>query len=372
MTKKILTLCAIVFGLFFWITSAKDIPQLILFYWETCPHCKNEEWFIDNLKLQYEFEVVWYEVYYDRDNQKLMAEYGEKLWTEFTWVPVIIMWNDYFVWESYEGTENLIKKYATPIWGETQTGDKKTTKDQTVNFLWVTISLNKVWPIIFWIVLGLADGINPCMFWVLIFLLTYLISIGSRKKVLYSWFIFAITTFILYFAIMYLMHRLIFSTSALLPYIATIRYGIWILAIILWLIEIKDFFFYWKGISLKIPSAIKPTLEYITKKGTYMSAFILAVLSTFVELPCTIWIPLAYIGAVWENTNLFLALGIYNICFIIPLIVIILGMYYWAAIFKRNRKWEMEITSINSKKIMRLVAGIILVTLWILFLTRVF
>jgi cytochrome c biogenesis protein CcdA len=208
------------------------------------------------------------------------------------------------------------------------------------------------------------------MFWVLIFLLTYLISIGSRKKVLYSWLIFAVTTFVLYSAIMYGMHKLIFSTQAFLPYIATIKYIIWGLAIILWLIEIKDFFWYGQWISLAIPKWAKPTLEYVTKKWTYMSAFVLAVLSTFVELPCTIWIPLAYVWAVGTKINIFAALGIYNFFFILPLIIIILGIYYWIAAFK-TEDGDLAINKVSNKKIMRLVAGIILITLWVLFLTKV-
>ena len=399
---------------------ADDIPNMVLFYWETCPHCKAEEWYIAQLQEEYEFNLIWHEVYYNTDNQQLMEVYGRKFWTEFTWVPVVIMWDDYFVGESYEDTVNLVTKYAqkksenknnneesnkqdknsqktqsnedqtswdivpeieittlditweneTLTWDEVNTWENQA-KDQKIEFLWKEISLTKVGPVVFWILLGFIDWINPCMFWVLIFLLTYLVSVGSRKKVLYSWLIFVVTTFVLYYWIMYLMHNLIFSTMALLPYIAYIKYTIGVIAIILWIIEIKDFFFYGKWISLKIPSSIKPTLEYITKKWTYMSAFVLAVLSTFVELPCTIWIPLAYVGAVWDNINIFAALWIYNFFFILPLLIIVFWIYFWLSAFKSDEEGNMAINDISSKKIMRLIAGVILIVLWILFLTKV-
>ena len=393
---------------------AQDVAQLILFYWETCPHCKAEEWYLETLKETYDFEVVGYEVYYSRENQQKMKEYGEQFWTEFNWVPVIIMWDDYFLGASYDKTVALLDKYATKKWDdgclpeedeENQntnqivecTGDEQSeitspivtintwnessevetwdvineeNENQTTTIFWKEISLNKAWPILFGIALWFADGINPCMFWVLIFLLTYLVSIGSRKKVLYSWLIFAITTFVLYSAIMYGMHKLIFSTQVFLPYIPVIKYIIWGLAIILWLIEIKDFFRYGKWVSLAIPKWAKPTLEYVTKKWTYMSAFVLAVLSTFVELPCTIWIPLAYVGAVGDKVNIFAALWLYNFFFILPLIIIILGIYYWISAFK-TKDGDLAINKVSNKKIMRLVAGIILITLWVLFLTRV-
>ena len=359
-----------------------NAAKLILFYGETCPHCKAEEWYLDTLKETYNFQVVWYEVYYSEENRAKMKEYGEQFWEEFNSVPLIIMWDDYFLGANYEKTVALLDKYATKKWDdeclpeeieETKTNpivECTDEQDQTTKIFWKEISLNKAGPILFWIALWFADGINPCMFWVLIFLLTYLVSVWSRKKVLYSGLIFAITTFVLYSAIMYGMHKLLFNTNFFLKYISTVKFVIWILAIILWVIEIKDFWAYGKWISLAIPKWAKPTLEYVTKKWTYMSAFVLAVLSTFVELPCTIWIPLAYVWAVGTKINIFTALWIYNFFFILPLLIIILGIYYGIGAFK-TKDGDLAINKVSNKKIMRLVAGIILVTLWVLFLTRV-
>lgn len=424
MKKKLLIILWIILFSFNF-SLAEDLAQLILFYWETCPHCKAEEWYLDSLKDIYHFEVVWYEVYYSEENREKMKEYGEQFWTDFNGVPVVIMWDDYFLWASYDKTVALLEKYShkigddscqpeedelnqntnpivectgdennqivnpveTSTWTENTeilTGDieentwdvgtgnviNPENEDQTTKIFWKEISLDKAGPVLFGVALWFADWINPCMFWVLIFLLTYLISVGSRKKVLYSGLIFAVTTFVLYFAIMYGMHKLLFNTNFFLKYISTVKYIIWILAIILWLIEVKDFFWYGKWVSLKIPSWAKPTLEYVTKKWTYMSAFILAVLSTFVELPCTIWIPLAYVWAVGTKINIFAALWIYNFFFILPLLIIILGIYYWIGAFK-TKDGDLAINKVSNKKIMRLVAGIILITLWVLFLTRV-
>ena len=97
------------------LSSAEDLAQLILFYWETCPHCKAEEWYLDSLKEIYHFEVVWYEVYYSEENREKMKEYGEQFWTEFNGVPVVIMWDDYFLWASYDKTVALLEKYSHKI-----------------------------------------------------------------------------------------------------------------------------------------------------------------------------------------------------------------------------------------------------------------
>ncbi len=390
--------------------SNSNAAELILFYWKTCPHCKAEEWYLDTLKETYNFKVVWYEVYYSKENREMMKDYGEQFWTEFNSVPVVIMWDDYIIWANYDKTVNLLEKYATKKgddeclpdeiedeqntnlviecsdeealeekyscdwddenWCELLWNIDESDENQTTKIFWKEISLKKAGLILFGIALWFADGINPCMFWVLIFLLTYLVSVWSRKKVLYSGLIFVVTTFVLYSAIMYWMHKLLFSTDFFLEYISIVKYVIWWLAIILWLIEIKDFFRYGKWVSLAIPKWAKPTLEYVTKKWTYMSAFVLAVLSTFVELPCTIWIPLAYVWAVGDKVNIFAALWLYNFFFILPLLIIIFGIYYWISAFK-TKDWDLAINKVSNKKIMRLVAGIILITLWVLFLTKV-
>ena len=70
------------------VSFAADIPEFILFYWETCPHCKNVEAYLEELKEEYDFKVTWYEVFFDADSQKVMQVYEKILWAHFTWVPV--------------------------------------------------------------------------------------------------------------------------------------------------------------------------------------------------------------------------------------------------------------------------------------------
>ena len=46
MKKKLLIILrALLFSFNF--SLAEDMAQLILFYWETCPHCKAEEWYLE-------------------------------------------------------------------------------------------------------------------------------------------------------------------------------------------------------------------------------------------------------------------------------------------------------------------------------------
>ena len=340
MIKKILIriVAIFLFIISFNFVRAEDKISVYVFYGKTCPHCEREIEYLESIQSKYNFDIKKYEVYYDRNNQQLMKTFEKAYDANFTGVPVVIIGKDYFLGEDIEKTDELLNKYSQENGGyvdayqyvldQERSGNiKQENNNQTVKIFNKEIKLESVGPIVFGVLLGLTDGINPCMFGVLVFLLTYLVSIGSKKRVLKSGLIFAVTVFVFYFIIMYLMHKLIFSTTALLPYISTIKIVIGLIALVMGIIEIKDFFFYGKGISLKIPKVFKPILEKITKRGTYFSAFLLAVLSSLVELPCTIGIPLAYVGAVSDKMNIFIALLIYNIFFIIPVLIIVFSIY---------------------------------------------
>ncbi len=228
------------------------------------------------------------------------------------------------------------------------------------------IKMEEVGWILFGVILGLADWINPCVLWVLVFLLTYLVSIGSSKKLLIAGMIFAATTFVFYFTVMLILHYTIFSITPYMGYIGYVKTWIGIFWIILGLLAIKDFLGYKWGPSLAIPEKAKPTIQYIARKWTYASAFVLALFASFVELPCTIWIPLMYISAIWPDINVFSAIFLYNIFYIIPVALIILSVYIWYSKIKSGEK-EIAITKESNRKWMKLLSWIILILIGLMF-----
>lgn len=203
--------------------------------------------------------------------------------------------------------------------------------------------------------LGLADGINPCMFSVLSFLLIYLMGIGSSKKALKAGIAFIITTFVVYFLFMFGLIKII----NILEISNQIRILIAIFAFVVGLVMIKDFFFYGKWFSFEISDKTKPLLEKLTKKGTVLSAIILAIVASIVELPCTSGIPLAYVSIL--STNNLSSIGyllIYNFFFVLPLIVLVLGVIFIWKKVEKVEEWKEK-----SKKYMRLVTGVLLIFL---------
>ena len=359
---------------------AKENINVYLFGGATCPHCKAELKLLNELKSDYPINVKYYEVYYNKSNQKLMSRFEKAYSASFNGVPVLVIGPEYLVGENTEKVKELVIKYSEKetykdpyaIVEDYEELNKKEEGDNTDNGKYkrkvfgIELDLQKVGPIIMGMFLGFADGINPCMFSVLIFLLTYLLSISSKKKMLISGILFAITVFITYFLLM----LGVFKIMSLIPYISMLKNIMGIIAIIMGAIMIKDFFFYGKWFSLQIPKSARPMIEKITQKGTYLSAILLAIFSSFVELPCTIGIPMAYITAIKDsNLSVIPHLLFYNFFFIVPLSLIIFSVFKASnAIEKVNKSEEKRD---KYKKYMRLIAGVILVLMGMGFIFKV-
>jgi cytochrome c biogenesis protein CcdA len=217
------------------------------------------------------------------------------------------------------------------------------------------------------ILIGAAviDSINPCAFGVLIFLLAYLIKTKKKKtKLLTHGLTYISAVFVTYLLAGIILMPIIGSlgSTSILFYAV-----IGVLTIFFGLLELKDVFWYGKGVSLSLlPGAaqrIKMYAKYIS--GSYVSSFLLGVFVALVELPCTGAVYLAILSlfslhGVQANTVAWLV--IYNLIFVLPLIIILLGFYSGikAEAFEKWRK--------NNRKAMRLAIGLLLILLgsWML------
>ncbi len=374
--KTFKSILLVVFFVLIWsFVQAKDV---YVFWWVGCPYCEKQKESLNQLQTEYDFDIKSLEVYNSKKNAKLMQDFAKAYNTSFNWVPVTLIGEDYVIGYNKAKTKNLLeqrlseKEYQDPYkillkQQENNQENNKTKKNVTKEFFWYKINMKNVGWISFGIMLWVIDWINPCVLGVLVFLLTYLVSIWSRKKLLIAWVIFTATTFLFYFLAMLLIHHALFSVTAIMPYISSVKIGIWVLWVLLWLLAIKDYLWYDWGPSLWIPKKFKPIIMYIAQKWTYVSAFVLALFASLVELPCTIWIPLMYVGALGEKANIILALLLYNLFYVIPVLLVILAIYIW---FGKIKSWEKEvwIAKEENRRWMKLLAGVVLFVLWIVFI----
>jgi len=151
---------------------------------------------------------------------------------------------------------------------------------------------------LFTFIIGLLDGFNPCSMWVLLFMLSLLAGLGNRPKMLLIAGTFVAVEGIAYFAFMaawlnmFLLIGLSRITELVLGSIAGLA-GV---------INIKDFWVFQRGISLKIPEAAKPGLYAGMRRiiqaenilAALLGTVLLAVLVQAVELVCTAGLPALY------------------------------------------------------------------------------
>lgn len=216
------------------------------------------------------------------------------------------------------------------------------------------------------IILGLADGIfNPCALSVLFFFATYIISLGSKKKALTLGSIYCLMIFLVYTLFMYGLS----SMFSVIGYIGTIKTIVGYILVVTGLIQVKDFFFYGKWFSLEIPKFAKPKIERLINMATIPSAVALGLFVSFVEIPCAGSFPLVYTTVLAERVGGFESLIYllwYNFFFVFPLLALNLLFYFGLMQVEKAEEFRKK-----SRKYMRLISGIMLILLGILFVMKV-
>ena len=207
-----------------------------------------------------------------------------------------------------------------------------------------------------WVVVAAAliDSINPCAFGVLLFLMAVLLSMGSAKRALRSGLVYTFVIFLVYLAAGFGLMRFAGDFLAL----ENVKMFVGAIILVGAFLEFKDFFWEGAGFSLAIPAGAKPYLEKFARKGSLMSLIILGALVALVELPCTGGIYLAILSMIASSgVKGLVYLVLYNIIFVLPLILISYFVYRGAKVEAVNG-WVQK-----NKRFMRLGAGIVMLGL---------
>jgi cytochrome c biogenesis protein CcdA len=189
---------------------------------------------------------------------------------------------------------------------------------------------------------GLLDGINPCAFATMIFLVSYL-SVRKRqgRELLATGAAFTTGVFLAYFGVGFGLLR--FLTA--LPLLNVISRWIYGLTLVLCLaLAWGSFADYRKAregrledMSLKLPDRLRTWVRHLIREGSRARNFVLASLLlgfavSVVELACTgqVYLPtIVFVLGVPEwRARATVALLAYNIMFVLPLIGIFLLVYY--------------------------------------------
>jgi hypothetical protein len=186
------------------------------------------------------------------------------------------------------------------------------------------------------LVLAGLDAFNPCAFFVLLFLLSLLVHQRSRGRMLAIGGAFVLVSGLMYFAFM----AAWLNVFQLLGSLQWVTLGAGLLAIVVGIVNVKDFFALGQGVTLSIPESRKPDIyrrsRAILEAGgvpaMLLATIALAVAVNFYELLCTAGFPMVYTRLLTLHDlpamGRYLYLALYNVIYILPLLAIVLAFVY--------------------------------------------
>lgn len=192
---------------------------------------------------------------------------------------------------------------------------------------------------IFTILIALVDGFNPCNLFILTMLISLMLAEShSRARILTVGYTFVGVVYIFYFLFMATWLQIF----KYIGFVTPLRWGIAALAIIAGIINCKEYFFYRKGITLMIQDSqigpLKKKIRHVSKlvmeggslPALIISAIMLAIFSSLIELPCTAGFPIIYTGILtgMGAVSYYAYLALYNLIYVSPLLILITILAY--------------------------------------------
>ena len=190
---------------------------------------------------------------------------------------------------------------------------------------------------------GLVDGLNPCAFATLIFFISYLTISGRKgKEVLTVGASFALGVFVAYLVVGLGLYKVLDLAGNWLGAVGRWVYALTaVFCLVLAFFSIRDFLKARKGniedMELNLPAPLRKRINATIREGrkvrAYVAgAFVTGLLISFLELACTgqIYLPtIIFVSSIPElRGRAIFYLVLYNLMFIIPLIVVFILAFY--------------------------------------------
>lgn len=310
------------------------VVHLYYFYQIECRECERTEILLNTLIKKYRAIMV-HRYDLGTDSSKLLYEAlaGPRGIPENLRLvaPAIIIGTEWLIKDiSLSRLEELIQKYSA--------GSPRLDTVSIGNAGNAIVNRFQTFSVFGIIAAGFLDGINPCAFATIVFFISYLIFAGRRRRaILLMAFFFILAVFVSYFAIGLGAYRLLqfFTRVKLLTLILFRLFGI--LAIVLGLLSLYDFYLSRRGqirkMLLQLPLSVKQRIHKSIKEKTGTGGIVIGSLAagfliSFLEFGCTGQVYLPTITFIISQQGLsarpILYLLMYNLMFILPLVVIAL------------------------------------------------
>ncbi len=342
----------------------RGLPQVHLyFFWSpTCPHCRAAQPFVTALPQRLPWLVLHSHDVTERGHAQAYVELAAGLGETARSVPAFLFCGQMVVGygsdrDSGAALERALRAChaangggadpetarmtstpgATPLPGDGVGGDGRTSDEVTGDEVPELPFLGRLDPgavslPVYTLVIAGLDAFNPCAFFVLLFLLSLLVHARSRARMLFIGGVFVLFSGLIYFLFMAAWLNLFLWLGEL----RLVTLGAGVLAVLVALVNVKDYFWFRRGPSLSIPDGAKPGL-YQRMRGLLradslpaltLGTVALAIVANSYELLCTAGFPMIYTRiltlAGLSPLAHYLYLGLYNLIYVLPLLVIVL------------------------------------------------
>ena len=263
------------------------------YFWrEHCPHCdRASDWLDDLQQRRPELVLQRHDVIGSPEGQQLFFQMMKERGEIARAVPAFIV--DKHVWVGFSGQiaaeiEAYLEQLQPPAAASIVQLGPLGFSPADHSLLGATL------------LIAFVDGFNPCSLWVLTVLLAMILGSRSRARIA----IVGVTFLLVTGSIYGLFIVGLFSAFMVAGQLGWIQIAVATLALLVGLINIKDFYAYKRGLSLTIPDRFKPAIYRrgrALRSERSLTALILMTIAmaagvAMIELPCTAGFPI-----VWSN-----------------------------------------------------------------------
>jgi len=327
--------------------QAENHPIHIAYFYEIgCQECDRVTYDLNYLQSKYPNLVVeTFDVQNDATLSEWLGEqYGVPEEKRLT-TPSVLLGQDYLLATeiNVKSLEALVEKYSQTgteaIWedfGEEEASEARTSLIERIGSPALLTVLGT----------GLANGLNPCALATIVFLISYLAFSGRKgREILFVGVAFTLSVFLTYLLAGFGLLRLLEPLDALRSDLRNWISGFGaLLCLILALVSFRDYFTARRGrpedVSLRLPRPLQRQIHRIIRESSNVRSFVLVAFAigfviSVILLTCTS--PL-YVGVLFLikdvpelRANAYLNILLYNLAFIMPLVVIFLLAHFGTA-----------------------------------------
>ncbi|MGE5154705.1 MAG: glutaredoxin family protein [Bdellovibrio bacteriovorus] len=349
---------------------------ITVFWSKRCPHCQDALPFLERLRQEEPWiEVRDFELTSNRDHVALYVEMARGLGQQAQSVPAFFLCGQMLTgFDTAEGMGERIRGLARFC---RQAGDMAATSgaEQSATASDGGIELPLIGRLetgalslpLFTLLIAGLDAFNPCAFFVLLFLLSLLVHARSRGRMLFIGGTFVFVSGLVYFLFMAAWLNLFLVVGGA-PVVTAVA---GIIALVIGILNVKDYFWFRQGPTLAIPEQAKPGL-FRRMRGLVaadnlgamlVGTVALALAANSYELLCTAGFPMVYTRVLTLND---LSPGahygyllLYNLVYILPLLAIVLVFT-----FTLGRRKLSE----DQGRVLKLLSGLMMLGLAVLML----